>query len=222
MPTRVLLVDDDSKITSLLQRGLAYEGFEVFVAMDGESGLEMAQKHRPHVVLLDIAMPGPDGFEVCRRLRLQDDVSIVMLTARDEVGDTVNALNMGADDYVVKPFAFDELVARIRAVLRRRKSGDEPLTYADLTINQATREVRRGERVIELTAREYELLLLLMRHARLVLTREQILDQVWGYTGDAETNALEVHVGHLRQKMEANGGSRLIQTIRGVGYTLRE
>lgn len=222
MSTRVLLVDDDSKITSLLQRGLAYEGFEVYTASDGEAGLEMAQKYRPHVVLLDIAMPGPDGFEVCRRLRLQNDAAIIMLTARDEVSDTVNALNMGADDYIAKPFAFDELVARMRAVLRRQKSGGEPLTYADLVLNQATREVQRGEHPIDLTTREYELLLLLMRHPRQVLTREQVLDQVWGYTGDTETNVLEVHIGHVRQKLEAHGGARLIQTIRGIGYTLRE
>jgi len=222
MSTRVLLVDDDSKITSLLQRGLAYEGFEVYTAPDGEAGLEMAQTHLPHVVLLDIAMPGPDGFEVCRRLRLQNDAAIIMLTARDEVSDTVTALNMGADDYIAKPFAFDELVARIRAVLRRRKSGGEPLTYADLVLNHATREVQRGEHQIDLTTREYELLLLLMRHPRQVLTREQLLDQVWGYTGDTETNVLEVHIGHVRQKLEAYGGVRLIQTIRGIGYTLRE
>jgi two-component system, OmpR family, response regulator MprA len=222
MPTRVLLVDDDLKITSLLQRGLAYEGFEVYTAPDGEVGLEMAQKYRPHVVLLDIAMPGPDGFEVCRRLRLQSDTAIIMLTARDEVSDTVHALNMGADDYIAKPFAFDELVARIRAVLRRQKSGGEPLTYADLVLNQATREVHRGEHPIDLTTREYELLLLLMRHPRQVLTREQVLDQVWGYTGETETNVMEVHIGHLRQKLEAHGGARLIQTIRGIGYTLRE
>lgn len=222
MPTRVLLVDDDHKITSLLQRGLAYEGFEVYVATDGQSGLELAQRHQPRVVLLDITMPGPDGFEVCRRLRLQGDMAIIMLTARDDVSDTVNALNMGADDYVAKPFAFDELVARIRAVLRRHKSGNEPLAYADLVLNQATREVHRGDHQIDLTAREYELLLLLMRHARQVLTREQLLDQVWGYEGEVETNVLEVHVGHLRQKLEAGNGSRLIQTIRSIGYTLRE
>ncbi len=222
MPTRVLLVDDDHKITSLLQRGLAYEGFEVYVATDGQSGLELAQRHHPRLVLLDITMPGPDGFEVCRRLRLQGDMAIIMLTARDDVSDTVNALNMGADDYVAKPFAFDELVARIRAVLRRHKSGNEPLAYADLVLNQATREVHRGDHQIDLTAREYELLLLLMRHARQVLTREQLLDQVWGYEGDVETNVLEVHVGHLRQKLEACNGSRLIQTIRSIGYTLRE
>jgi len=221
MSTRILLVDDDPKITSLLQRGLAYEGFEVYVAGYGDLGLEMAGTYRPHVVLLDITMPGLDCFEVCRRLRLQSDMAIIMLTARDEVEDKVSALNTGADDYLAKPFAFDELVARVRAVLRRHKSGGEPLAYDDLMLDQATRQVQRGEHPIELTTREYELLLLLMRHARQVLTREQILDQVWGYDAEAETNVLEVHVGHLRQKLEAHCGSRLIQTIRGVGYALR-
>src|SRR5690349_11296844 len=135
MTTRVLLVDDDPKIIPLLQRGLAYEGFEVYTALDGESGLEATLKHDPHVVLLDIAMPGLDGFEVCRRLRLQSEVAIIMLTARDDVLDKVSALNLGADDYIAKPFAFDEMVARIRAVLRRHKAGGEPLSYADLTLN---------------------------------------------------------------------------------------
>jgi len=219
--TRVLLVDDDPKIVPLLQRGLAFEGFTVFTAMDGESGLEAARRHRPQVVLLDIAMPGPDGFEVCRRLRLEDDVPIIMLTARDDVSDKVSALNLGADDYVAKPFAFDELVARIRAVLRRRRDGSEPLAYADLVLNPVTREVRRGERSIEPTTREYDLLLLLLRHPRQVLTREQMLETVWGYDSDAETNVLDVHIGHLRQKLEAGGAPRLIHTIRGIGYTLR-
>ncbi|MDQ2829252.1 MAG: response regulator transcription factor [Chloroflexota bacterium] len=219
--TRVLLVDDDPKIVPLLQRGLAFEGFTVFTAMDGESGLEAARRHRPQVVLLDIAMPGPDGFEVCRRLRLEDDVPIIMLTARDDVRDKVSALNLGADDYVAKPFAFDELVARIRAVLRRRRAGSEPLAYADLVLNPVTREVRRGERAIEPTTREYDLLLLLLRHPRQVLTREQMLETVWGYDSDAETNVLDVHIGHLRQKLEAGGAPRLIHTIRGIGYTLR-
>jgi two-component system response regulator MprA len=221
MATRILLVDDDPKIVPLLQRGLAYEGFEVYTAMDGESGLAAVRQHRPHIVLLDIAMPGPDGFEVCRRLRLFDDVAIIMLTARDDVVDKVSALNLGADDYVAKPFAFDELVARIRAVLRRHKAGGEPLIYGDLVLDQATRAVQRAGHPLELTTREYELLLLFMRHPRQVLTRDQILQKVWGYDTETDTNALEVHVGHLRQKLEAHGGSRLIQTIRGIGYALR-
>jgi two-component system response regulator MprA len=217
----VLLVDDDPKIVRLLQRGLAYEGFEVHVAADGEAGLEAAQAHRPHVVLLDIAMPGPDGFEICRRLRLLDDVPIVMLTARDEVMDKVHALNLGADDYVAKPFDFDELLARVRAVLRRHHGGEEPLVYADLVVDPRTREVRRDGHPIELTAREYELLLLFVRHPRQVLTREQLLERIWGYGWEPDTNVLEVHVGHLRKKLEAHGDPRLIQTIRGIGYALR-
>jgi two-component system, OmpR family, response regulator MprA len=222
MGTRILLVDDDPKIVPLLARGLEYEGFEVFTAADGNAGLAAASAHEPHVVLLDIAMPGPDGFEVCRRLRAMGDAAIIMLTARDEVVDKVGALNLGADDYVAKPFAFDELVARIRAVLRRKHTGGEPLTYADLTLDPQTREVQREAGAIDLTAREYELLLMFMRHPRQVLTRDQLLERVWGYDAQADTNTLDVHIGHLRQKLEAGGGARLIQTLRGVGYALRE
>jgi two-component system, OmpR family, response regulator MprA len=220
--TRILLVDDDLQILPLLQRGLAFEGFEVYTAIDGEAGLAAAKQYQPHLVLLDIAMPGPNGFEVCRRLRLQEDIAIIMLTARDEVMDKVNALNLGADDYLPKPFAFDELLARIRAVLRRHRVGGEPLVYANLEINQATREVRRGELGVELTTQEYNLLLFFMRHPRQVLNREQIMEHVWGYNTEVDTHVLEVYIGHLRQKLEAQGGTRLIQTIRGYGYALRE
>lgn len=222
MATRILLVDDDLQILPLLQKGLAYEGFEVYTAVDGESGLAAAREYQPHIVLLDIAMPGLDGFEVCRRLRLQDDIAIIMLTARDEVTDKVSALNLGADDYVPKPFAFDELVARVRAVLRRHKAGGEPLVYADLELDQATREVRRAGHPIDLTTQEYNLLLFFLRHPRQVLSREQILERVWGYSTEIDTHVLEVYINHLRQKLEAHGGSRLIQTIRGYGYALRE
>src|SRR6266700_1396621 len=179
--TRILLVDDDPHLVPLIQRGLAYEGFEVYTAMDGESGLAVARTLQPHIVLLDIAMPGLDGFEVCRRLRIHDDIPIIMLTARDEVTDKVNALNIGADDYLPKPFAFDELLARIRAVLRRYKAGGEPFFYADLELNQATREVWRAGNLVELTSQEYKLLLLFMRHPRQVLSREQILERIWLY-----------------------------------------
>jgi len=221
MATRVLLVDDDPKIISLLKRGLAYEGFEVYTAPDGEAGLIAAKKYQPHLVLLDITMPGVDGFEVCRRLRLLDDMAIIMLTARDDVTDKVNALGLGADDYVPKPFSFDELVARIRAVLRRHTGSQELLCYGDMELNQATHEVQRNGQVMELTTREYDLLLMLMRHPRQVLTRDRLLEQVWGYNADLETNVLEVHMGHLRQKLEAHGDTRVIQTIRGVGYVLK-
>jgi len=219
--TRVLLIDDDDKLVPLLQRGLAYEGFEVCAAADGPAGLECVRSQRPDVVLLDIGLPGPDGFEVCRRLRQQVDVPIIMLTARDDVEDTVSALNMGADDYVAKPFAFDELVARVRAVLRRHDARTQTLQYADLSLDPGTREVQRKGRPIELTGREYDLLLLFLRHPRRVLTRDHILDRVWGYDSEAETNVLDVHIGHLRQKVEANGQPRLIQTVRGIGYSLR-
>ena len=222
MATRILLVDDDLQILPLLQRGLAFEGFEVYTATDGESGLAAAKQHQPHLVLLDIAMPGPNGFEVCRRLRLQEDIAIIMLTARDEVMDKVNALNLGADDYIPKPFAFDELLARVRAVLRRHRVGGEPLVYANLELNQATREVRRGDLMIELTTQEYNLLLFFVRHPRQVLSREQIMEHVWGYTTEVDTHVLEVYIGHLRQKLEVGGATRLIQTIRGYGYALRE
>jgi two-component system response regulator MprA len=221
MTTRLLLVDDDQKIISLLKRGLTYEHFEVYTAPDGEAGLAAAKTYQPHLVLLDITMPGIDGFEVCRRLRLLGDIAIIMLTARDDVDDKVNALGLGADDYVPKPFSFEELVARIRAVLRRHTGSDEPLTYGDLQLNQTTHEVSRDGQPIELTTREYDLLFLLMRHPRQVLTRTQILEQVWGYNAELETNALEVHMGHLRQKLEMSGRVRIIQTIRGVGYVLR-
>src|SRR2546427_11372073 len=179
--TRILLVDDDLHLVPLIQRGLAYEGFEVYTAMDGVSGLAAARAHQPHIVLLDVAMPGLDGFEVCRRLRLHEDIAIIMLTARDEVTDKVSALNLGADDYIPKPFAFDELVARIRAVLRRYKLGGEPLAYADLELNQATREVRRAGRLVELTVQEYRLLLLFLRQPRQVLTREALLARTWAH-----------------------------------------
>jgi two-component system response regulator MprA len=220
--TRILLVDDDPRLVPLLQRGLAFEGFEVFTALDGEAGLIAVQQYQPQLVLLDIAMPGVDGFEICRRLRRQGDMAIIMLTARDDVTDKVSALNLGADDYVPKPFAFDELVARIRAVLRRHKGGGEPLTYADLELNQVTQEVRRAGHLVELTSQEYKLLVCFLRHPRQVLSREQLLERVWGYTSEIDSHVLEVHIGHLRQKLEAQGGSRLLQTIRGFGYALRE
>jgi two-component system response regulator MprA len=218
---RLLLIDDDDKLVSLLERGLAFEGFEVTSAPDGETGLALAQQHHPHVVLLDIAMPGVDGFEVCRQLRLIQDVPIIMLTARDEVADKVTALNLGADDYVPKPFAFEELVARIHAVLRRHAGSDSPLEYADLWLDPRTRDVRRDGRPIALTPREYELLLWFMRHPRQVLTRQQLMRTVWGYD-QPDAGVLDVHIGHLRQKLEADGGRRLLHTIRGIGFALRD
>ncbi len=219
--TRILLIDDDDKLLPLLQRGLAYEGFEVHTASEGETGLEVARAVHPDVVLLDIAMPGMDGFAVCRMLRLRSNTAIIMLTARDDVADKVAALNLGADDYIAKPFAFDELLARVHAVLRRQQAAADALRYADLVLVPETREVHRHGVTIDLTVREYELLLLFIRHPRQVLTRDQILERIWGYDSEADTHVLDVHVGHLRQKLEANNEPRLIQTIRGIGYSLR-
>ena len=207
---------------ALLERGLAFEGFDVVTAGSGPAGLEAVENQHPNVILLDIAMPGQDGFDVCRQMRLRDDVPIIMLTARDDVSDKVAALNLGADDYVAKPFAFDELVARIRAVLRRHQSSFEPIHYSDIVMDPSTREVWRTDGPIELTAREFDVLLYFVRHPRQVITREQLLEHVWGYEVQPDTNAVEVHVGHVRQKLEAAGGARLIQTIRGIGYALRD
>src|SRR6266571_322870 len=195
MPTRLLLVDDDPKLVPLLVRGLEHDGFEVLAVPDGPSALEAARTAHPHLVLLDIAMPGPDGLEICNTMRLEYQVPIIMLTARDDVLDKVTALDLGADDYVVKPFAFDELVARIRAVLRRRQAGEEAIAYAGVSADPATREVTRNGHVVELTAREFEILRLLLQHPRQVFTRDQIL--------------------------ESGDGRRLIHTIRGIGYALR-
>jgi two-component system, OmpR family, response regulator MprA len=221
MPTRVLVVDDDPKLVPLLLRGLTHDGFEAEAAVDGRQALEAVGARRPHLVLLDIGMPGPDGLEICRAIRLRHQVPIIMLTARDDVSDKVMALELGADDYVVKPFDFDELVARIRAVLRRHQAGDETVTYGDLAVNPRTREVTRGGRPIELTAREFDILSVFLRHPRQVLTRDQILSWVWGDEGTVDANVVEVHIAHVRQKLEKDGGSRMIHTIRGIGYALR-
>jgi two-component system response regulator MprA len=200
-------------------------------ARDGERGLRLADEVEPDLVVLDVLMPGRDGFEVCRRLRssgrLVDSglsVPILMLTARDEVADRVMGLDAGADDYLVKPFAVDELLARVRALLRRRApDGRAPvLRLGDLRLDTATREAYRGERRIELSTKEYELLALFLRHPRQVLTRQTIFDRVWNYDFGAQSNLIEVYVGYLRQKLERDGEKRLIQTVRGAGYVLRE
>lgn len=223
MLERILIVEDEPAIADFIRRGLLQEDFRVEVAYDGKEGLERAQQSPPDLIILDIMLPGIDGLEVCRRLREFSDVPIIMLTAKDAVPDRVRGLEAGADDYLVKPFAFDELVARIRALLRRHRAGaGQELRFADLRMNPATREVYRGERRIELTAREYALLELFMRHPRQVLTREMIYDRVWGYDFDGESNVIEVYIRYLRSKLEANGEPRLIHTVRGVGYALRE
>ncbi|NTU85300.1 MAG: response regulator transcription factor [Chloroflexales bacterium] len=220
--TTILVVDDDPKIASVVGRGLRFEGFDVRTAVDGNEALRTARDDPPDLIILDLMLPGIDGLEVCRRLRRGTNAPILMLTARDSVPDRVAGLNSGADDYLAKPFDFDELLARVRALLRRAAPGhDELLTFADLRLNVATHEVFRAQRRLDLTAREFAVLQLLMRSPRHVLSREQILERIWG-SGEVESNAVEVYIGRLRDKLEADDEPRLIQTIRGAGYSLRE
>ena len=218
---RILVIDDEPEVTSLVQRGLAYAGYEVDTAYDAESGLATARDHPPDLVVLDRMLPDLDGLEVCRRLRAASpDLPVLMLTAKDAIPDRVAGLDAGADDYVVKPFAFDELLARVKALLRRSHSQPQPvLQFSDLTLDTSTREARRGQRAIHLTPKEYELLELFMQHPRQVLTRETIFDRVWGYDFGGESNVIEVYVRYLRKKISE---PNLIQTVREVGYILRE
>ena len=223
MSERILVIEDEPKISSLIKRGLIYEGHEVNVADSGEQGLELARESPPDLVILDLMLPGIDGFEVCRRLRTAGDVSILMLTARDNVNDKVRGLDAGADDYLTKPFAFNELNARVRALLRRRRPAEQTtLRYADLTLDLGTREVSRGPRKIDLTTREFDMLEMFMRPPRQVLTRDLIYERIWNYDFGGESNIIEVYIRYLRGKLEASGEPRLIQTVRGVGYALRE
>lgn len=221
---RILVIDDDPEVTDFLHRGLSYEGYTVEVANSGKAGLDRARERLPDVVVLDIMMPGMDGLEVCQRLKAGSDVLVLMLTARDAVLDRVKGLETGADDYLVKPFAFEELVARIHALLRRRHEVDSPelLRHADLTLDTGARKAQRGGRDIELSTTEFRLLDLFMRHPQQVLTRDQIMERVWGYDFGGESNVLEVYVRYLRHKLEEAGEPRLIQTMRGSGYVLRE
>jgi two-component system response regulator MprA len=220
---RVLVIDDDPKIRTVVRRGLAYEGFRVTEAATGEEGLTKAREHTPALIVLDVGLPGIDGLEVTRRLRAGgDDVSVLMLTARDEVKDRVEGLETGADDYLVKPFSFEELLARVHALLRRRSAPQgEILRFEDLELDVDAREGKRGTQAFELTTTEYNLLLLFMRHPRKVLTRDLIMDHVWSYDFDGESNVLEVYIRYLRNKIEADGASRLIHTVRGAGYVLK-
>ena len=224
MRERILVIDDDSSITSVLKRGLSYEGYSVDVAGNGKIGLETARLRPPALVILDIMMPGIDGLEVCRRLRSADEkLPILMLTAKDAVSDQVLGLETGADDYIVKPFVFEVLLARIRALLRRREPEPrEILRYQDLSLDTAARLAKRGERGVELTTTEYELLKLFIGNPERVLTREIIVEKVWGYDFDGNYNILEVYVRYLRNKLEEKGERRLIQTVRGAGYVLRD
>jgi two-component system response regulator MprA len=220
----VLVVDDEPAVRGSLRRALGLEGYEISTADDGQDALEALAEYDFEAVILDIAMPGIDGIEVCRRVRRSGDrTPILMLTARDAVDDRVAGLDAGADDYLSKPFALRELVARLRALMRRTESAEEPvLEFADLSLNRQTRDVRRGERAIELTRTEFSLLELLLSHPRLVLSRSQIFEHVWGYDFGPTSNSLGVYIGYLRRKLEAGGEPRLIQTIRGVGYSLRQ
>jgi two-component system response regulator MprA len=224
MTDTILVIEDEERIADFLRRGLIFEGYKVLLASDGPTGLSAARDQPPDLVILDWMLPGLDGLEVCRRLRAAASTPILMLTAKDAVPDRVAGLDAGADDYLVKPFAFDELLARVRALLRRSKPSEAPeaLRFVDLTLDPAAREARRGERRLDLTAKEFDLLELLMRHPRQVLTREMIYDRIWGYDFGGESNIIEVYIRYLRQKTEASGEPRLIQTVRSVGYVLRE
>jgi two-component system response regulator MprA len=220
---RVLVVDDEPAVRQALERALAAEGHDVTVAEDGRAALDRLADERVDAVVLDVAMPRIDGLEVCRRLRTAGDrTPVLMLTARDAVDDRVAGLDAGADDYLVKPFALRELKARLRALLRRAEPGDGPLRFADLELDPAAHEVRRGGRRIELSRTEFALLELFVRHPRQVLTRSAIFERVWGYDFGATSNALGVYVGYLRRKTEEGGAPRLLHTVRGVGYVLRE
>jgi len=220
---RMLIVDDDPEIVGFIKRALAYEGYTVDIANDGVEALAKALEREPDLVVLDIMMPGIDGIEVSKRLRQASDVPILMLTAKGTVADRVTGLDAGADDYLVKPFSVDELLARVRALLRRRKPGREQvLRFSDLSLNTVTREVKYGNEILEFTAQEFDLLLLFMNHPRQVLRRHFIYEKVWGYDFSGDSNVIEVYIRYLRSKLESNNRTRLLHTVRGVGYVLRE
>lgn len=224
MKAHILIVDDDPRITDLLRRVLAYEGYSVSIAATGQEALNRALERPPDLIILDIMLPELNGLEVAQRMRAAgDSIPILMLTARDTVADRVQGLEMGADDYLVKPFAPEELVARVKALLRRsQEERHEVLRYSDVELDTGTRVAHRGVRAIELSPTEYELLALFLRRPRQVLTREIILDRVWGMDFEGSSNVMEVYVGYLRGKLEAGGEPRLIHTVRGVGYVLKE
>jgi two-component system response regulator MprA len=221
---RILVVDDDARLGASLRRALAYEGHTLEVATDGPGALVAARDRPPDLVVLDVMLPGLDGVEVCRRLRAGSDVPILMLTARDAISDRVDGLGAGADDYLVKPFAYEELLARVRALLRRREpsGGRELLRCADLVMDISGHEVRRGDRPVELTALQFDVLEHFLRHQRQVLQRDRLLEAVWGVDSDAISNVVDVTIAGLRARLEADGRPRLLQTVRGVGYVLRE
>ena len=227
MPVRILVVDDDRAVRESLRRSLSFNGYSVELALDGVEALVAISNDRPVAVVLDVMMPRLDGLEVCRQLRSTgDDLPILVLTARDSVSERVAGLDAGADDYLPKPFALEELLARMRALLRRTVSDDgadsQKMSFSDLTLDPVTREVTRGQRQISLTRTEFSLLEMLIANPRRVLTRSRILEEVWGFDFPTSGNALEVYIGYLRRKTEAEGEIRLIHTVRGVGYVLRE
>ena len=221
---RILAIDDDPSVTSLLKRGLAYEGYAVDVAGTGAAGLALAREHAPDLVVLDIMMPGMNGLEVLQRLRAADArLPVIMLTAQDAPADQVNGLEAGADDYVVKPFTFEVLLARVRALLRRQQVEHPPiLAFADLSLDTGSHAVRRGSRDVTLTSLEFKLLQTFLEHPQQVLSKDVLLDRVWGYDFGGNANVVEVYVKQLRQKLEGEGEPRLLHTIRGAGYVLRE
>lgn len=224
MAERILIIEDERKIRDVLRRGLIFEGYQVETADDGETALRLLREELPDAIILDLMLPGMDGIEVCKRIRTVSNLPILMLTARDAVPDRVVGLDAGADDYMVKPFAFDELLARLRALFRRRQaeSPTDQIQFADVVLNPRTRQVFRGEEEITLTAKEFDLLELFMRHPNQVLTREVIYEHIWNYDFGGESNIIEVYVRYLRTKLETDDRPRLIQTVRGVGYALRE
>ena len=224
MTAHILVVEDEVKLAQFIEMELRYEGYHVSVANDGLAGLSAARESQPDLILLDWMLPRISGTEICRRLReTGDQVPVILLTAKDEISDRVAGLDAGADDYLVKPFSIEELLARLRAHLRRNQEDDPHLLqFSDLRLNRSTREVYRGDRSIELTAKEFDLLDYLLSHPRQVLTRDQILETVWGYDFMGDSNIIEVYIRYLRLKLEAAQEKRLIQTVRGVGYVLRE
>jgi two-component system response regulator MprA len=221
---RILVIEDEERIADFIERGLLFEGYRVDVAYDGQRGLAIARENPPDLAIIDWMLPGMDGLQVCQKLRAGTQIPIIILTAKGEVSDRVTGLDAGADDYLTKPFAFEELLARIRALFRRSHPSSRPevLTFSDLSLDTGTHRAQRGGRMIDLTAKEYELLELFMRHPRQVLTRDLIFDRVWGYDFGGESNIIEVYVRYLRQKTESDGERRLLHTVRGFGYVLRE
>lgn len=224
MTAKVLVIDDDHKITAMMKRGLTFEGFDVIVANNGREGLMKILEQPPELVILDVMMPGIDGLEVCRRIRKDGSIPILMVTGRDTVADRVEGLDTGADDYLVKPFAFEELIARVKALLRRtdKNTARDFISFADVILDLGSRSAIRNGRQIDLSTTEFHLLELFLQNPKRVLSRDLIMEKVWGYNFQGESNVLEVYVGYLRHKLEENNEKRLIHTMRGSGYVMKE